>query len=91
MSALSRGVRGSRSPLLRFAVDERSGRRESFSVAGWSLELAEPRVEAEYVAAVNQAGGALLGSPLGRAAPDLVARMRSAPARRRIATLTGMP
>ncbi len=37
-----------------FAVDERSGRRESFSVAGWSTELAEPRVEAEYVPAVDR-------------------------------------
>lgn len=37
-----------------FSVGERTGRRESFSVAGWSLELAEPRVEAEYVRAVDR-------------------------------------
>ena len=37
-----------------FSVDERTSRRESFSVAGWSLELAAPRIEPEHVPAVDR-------------------------------------
>ena len=35
-------------------LDPRSGRRETFSVAGWSLVWLEPRIEAEYVATVDR-------------------------------------